>query len=285
MLGLNTTGRPDSKDFLLGRACVFFSELDATTGLPTCYRPIGNTPNLTVSVDIEELTHRSSLCSQFGGAVIDRRLIIQRTLNLSMTLEELNHENVAVFFSGTTDNPANPAIAGFSAQIITTSLALNCWYALSEGGVRVLGIQGSSLTVREDPSGTPVTLTEGVGAAGDYEVDETMGMLVFHSGGPNALVGSEEIDVAATADAGAPATIERVFALESAQLRYAVKAVIENANNLDEQVEMEFHSVALIGDGDLSPVGDELAQLGISGVAEANSNMPGTPTLTISKAI
>ncbi len=281
MLGLNTSGKPDSKDYLLGRACVFLSENDATLGTPTCYRPVGNTPNLSVSVDIEELTHRSSHCQQFGGAVIDRRLIIQQTLNLSMTLEELNHENVAVFFQGTIDNPANPAVAGFAAVIFTSALALNCWYAIDDAGVRALGIDGTLLTIREDPSGSPVTLL----IDDDYEVDETMGLVRFIGGGTGALVGGEEVDWALAADAGAPATIERVNALKSSQVRYSVKAIIENANNANEQVEMEFHSVLLTGDGDLAVVGDELAQMGLTGVAESNSALTGSPTLTISKAV
>lgn len=282
MLGLNTTGAPDNKDYLLGRACVFLSENDATLGTPTCYRPVGNTPNLSVSVDIEELTHRSSHCQQFGGAVIDRRLIIQQTLNLSMTLEELNHENVAVFFQGTIDNPANPAVAGFAATIFTSALAINCWYAIDDAGVRALGIDESLLTIREDPTGTPVTL---IGGGDDYEVDETMGMVRFIAGGSSALVGGEELDWALAADVAAPATIERVNALKSSQIRYSVKAVIENANNANEQVELEFHSVLLTGDGDLALVGDELAQMGLTGVAESNSALTGSPTLTISKAV
>lgn len=282
MLGLNTTGFPDARDYLLGRACVFLSELDSVTGLPTCYRPVGNTPALSVSVDIEELTHRASHCKAFGGAVIDRRLIIQQTLNLSMTLEEINHENTAIFFQGTTENPANPAVAGIAEYELTDALALNCWYPIESGGVRALGIDETNLTVEISPA---TALTLGDAPTGDFVVDETMGLLKFHSGGPNTLAGGEVIEVTLAADAGAPATIEKVNALKKSQTRYAVKALIENANNLDEMVEMEFSSVLLVGEGDLNPVGDELAQMTLSGVAESNSAIPGSPTLTISKAV
>jgi hypothetical protein len=282
MLGLNTTGRPDKRDYLLGRACVFVSELDSTTGLPTCYRPLGNTPALTVSVEVEELTHRASFCSKFGGAVIDRRLIIQQTLNLSMTLEELNHENVAIFFSGSTDNPANPAVAGIAEYELTDNLALNCWYPIMDGSnIRALGIDKTKVTVEEGVT----ALTEGVEGVGDYEVCEEMGLIIFYGTGPNTLAGGETIDVTLAADAAAPAEIEQVLALTTSQRTFAVKAIIENANNGDEQLEMEFHSVALIGDGELSPIGDELATVTLAGVAESNSNLSGSPTLTISKAV
>lgn len=285
MLGRNLTGRPDSRDYLLGRACVFVSENDTVTGIPTCYRPLGNTPNLTVSVDIEELTHRASLCSQFGGAVVDRRLIIQQTLNLTMTLEELNHENVGIFFQATVDNPANPAVAGIAAYDITDALALNCWYPVFDSaGVRAMGIDATNVTATDDPAGAATVLTQGEAPTGDYTVDEVSGLLEFHAGGPNTLAGGNTIEIVLAADAGAPAEIERVLALKEPQRRFSVKAMIENANNANEVVEMEFHSVNLIGDGDLGVVGEELAQMNLSGVAEANSALSGTPTLTISKA-
>lgn len=285
MLGRNLSGRPDNKDYLLGRACVFVSELDAVTGLPTCYRPVGNTPNLSLSVDVEELTHRASLCAQFGGAVVDRRLIIQQTLNISMTLEEINHENAAIFVSGTVDNPANPAVAGITVFTLTSTLALNCWYPIFDGaGVRAMGIDKSKV-VSNDITGAPVLLVQGAAPTGDYTVDEVSGMVEYHSGGPGTLAGTEPIDLALTADAGAPAVIERVLALTAAQKRFAVKAMVENANNNNEVVEIEFHSVNLVGDGDLAMVGDELAQMGLTGVAEANTALSGSPTLTISKAI
>lgn len=286
MLGRNLSGRPDNKDYLLGRACVFVSELDAVTGLPTCYRPVGNTPNLSLSVDVEELTHRASLCAQFGGAVVDRRLIIQQTLNISMTLEEINHENAAIFVSGTVDNPANPAVAGITAFTLTTELALNCWYPIFDSaGIRAMGID-KTLVVSNNITGAPVLLIQGAAPTGDYTVDEVSGMVEYHSGGPDAtLAAGSDIDIALTADAGAPATIERVLALTAAQKRFAVKAMVENANNAAEIVEVEFHSVNLVGDGDLAMVGDELAQMGLSGVAEANTALAGSPTLTISKAL
>ena len=285
MLGRNLSGRPDNKDYLLGRACVFVSELDAVTGLPTCYRQVGNTPNLSLSIDVEELTHRASLCAQFGGAVVDRRLIIQQTLSISMTLEEINHENAAIFVSGTVDNPANPAVAGITAYDITTELALDCWYPIFDSaGVRAMGIDKSLVTVN-DVTAAPVLLVQGAAPTGDYTVDEVSGLLEFHAGGPATLETGDDIEVVLAADAGAPATIERVLALTAVQKRFAVKAMIENANNANEIVEMEFHSVALVGDGDLAVVGDELAQMGLVGVAEANTALSGSPTLTISKAL
>jgi len=285
MLGLNTTGKPDKTDYLLGRACVFVSELDGATGLPTCYRPLGNTPAFSVSVDVEELTHRASLCTQFGGAQIDRRLVIQQTLNLSLTLEEINHENVGIFFSGTTDNPANPAVAGIAKYALTTNLALNCWYPIfvTATGVRALGLNQSLVTVEIGVA----ALIEGVAPTGDYELDATMGLLVLHTGGPNSglVIAGAQVDVTLAADVAAPASIERVHALAASQRTFAVKAIVENANNGNEQVEMEFHSVALLGDGDFSPVSDELTQMTLTGVAESNSKLSGSPTLTISKAI
>lgn len=283
MLGINTTGKPDVRDYHLGRGCVFLSEIDTATGKPVeCYRDLGNTPSASISVDVEELTHRASLCG--GAAQVDRRLIIQRTMTVSLTLEELNHDNVALFFSATVDSPANPAVAGIASFSLTTALATECWYPLQTvGGVRALGITEANLTVT-DVTGAPVVL---VGGDDDFKVDEKMGMIFFNAGGTNGLIGdgTEAIDVVLAADAGAPATIERVNALKQTEKEYAVKLVIENANNANEQVEMEFHKASVAADGELSLIGDELAQLGLSFVAQQNALLPGSPTLTISKAV
>lgn len=279
MLGINATGRPKKTDMLLGRACIFLAELDSS-GVPGPYRPVGNVPDLTVSVDTEELTHRSSFCKAFGGAVIDARIVIEQALNVSMTLEEISHDNVAVFFQALTETVANPAVAGIAEYALTTNLGLNVWYPIqTTAGVRVLTFDKSNLTVEDGTTG----LTEG--ATGDYQVDEKSGMIIFYSGGPNTLSGGETINVTLAADGSAKASLERVLALKGPQKRYAIKALVENANNLDELAELEFHSVLLAGDGDFAPIGDELAQMTLSGTAEANQALTGTPTLTISKVI
>lgn len=281
MLGRNLTGSPDARDYLLGRACVFVSPLDATSGLPGAYRQMGNTPNLAVSVDIEELVHRASLCSDQGGAVIDRRIVIQTTLNLSMTLEELSHDNVAIFLQGTVDSETNPYIAGFGPETVSTSIELERYYPISDSnGVRVFGVDATDLTV-EDAAG-PTTLT---GGGSDYTFYSDAGLLIFHAGGANTLAGGEEVQVTVAADATAPATVETLDALSSVQQRYAVKCILENANNNNEKVELEFHSVLLTGDGDLGVIADELAQMSLTGVAEANQQLTGSPTLTISKLV
>lgn len=280
MLGFNATGRPDSKDYLLGRACLFLSELDGS-GQPISYRELGNTPNFSTSIDVEELTHRASLCSDSGGAVIDRRLILQRTLNVSFTLEEFSHDNAALQLKATSATPANPAVAGIAAYNITTNAALGNWYPIqSSGGIRAMGIQKANLTVTRDPGGTPEVLTEGT----DYLVAEKSGMLFWIVGG--AVGAGDTIEVALAADAGAPATIEQLFALKDTEKQFALKLILENENNAQEQVELEFHSVSLAADGDTSLVGEELAQMNFTGVAENNQNIGATgATLTVNKAI
>lgn len=281
MLGINSSGRPDKKDYLLGRACVFLSELDDTTGVGECFTDLGNTPSVSISVDIEELTHRASLCD--GGAQVDRRLVIQATFNVSLTLEEINHFNAALFFSGDVATHANPAVAGFT-QTLTTSAAQGCWYCIREGAVSPMGFTATDLTVTLDPSGTPVVLTLGT----DYLLNLKTGMIFFVVGA-GATVG-EEIELTFAANAGAPATIERVNGLTQTAKEYALKLVIENENNDREQALVTFHSMSLVADGDFSPVGDEFAQLSLAGVAQRNANVANPDgslgaTLWIDKAV
>lgn len=281
MLGINTTGRPDKKDYLLGRACVFLSELDGTTGLPECFTDLGNTPSVSVSVDIEELTHRASLCD--GGAQVDRTLVIQATFNVTLTLEEVNHFNAALFFGGDVATHANPAVAGFT-QTLTTSVAQGCWYCIREGAVSPMGFDAADLTVTLDPGGAATVLVQGT----DYLVNVKTGMIFFVVGG-GATVGTD-VDVTLAANAGAPATVERVNGLTQTSKEYALKLVIENENNGAEQALITFWSMSLRADGDFSPVGDEFAQLSLAGVAQRNANVVNPDgslgaTLWIDKAV
>lgn len=284
MLGINSTGRPDKTDYLLGRGCLFVTAEGVSTGTPVEYRDLGNAPNFSLSIDIEELTHRASMCTLNGGAVDDVRIVLRQTINISFTLEEINHDNFALFVQGTTDTPANPAVAGLTAYNITTDLELGVWYDIkSTANVRAMGIDSADLTITQDPGGTPAVLTLNT----DYLVDEKAGSIFFVPG--SSATQGETIQVVLAANAGAPATIQRVSALKTTASEVALKAHIENANNSNEVVVLEFFSVVLTGDGEFSSIGDELAQMNFTGVATINQNTVvngvAGATLLVSKAV
>lgn len=275
MAGSNTTGLPNTKDYSLGRGKLYVAKLDTSTGLPDTdgYRDVGNVTDFSISIDIEELLHQSS---QRGLRVTDKRVVVSQTMNLSMSLDELSGQNMALFFSGDTQTATNPAVAGFTAVVITTSALLGRWYDIVNGsGVRAVDLDPSKVVIRE--AGTPTVLVAGT----DYTLDTKMGRF-FLLTGATGVANGETVDVALTADAGAAAALDQVTALNKSSEQLVLKFVSENPANNDEQVEFQFHSATLSAEGDFALIGDDWTIMQLTGVAQQESIATGTArTLTI----
>lgn len=279
MAGLNTTGLPQTSDYSLGRGKLYVAKLDTATGLPDAsgWRDVGNVPDFSVSIDIEELLHQSS---QAGLRVTDKRVVVSQTMNLSISLDELSGQNMALFFSGDTATVTNPAVAGFAAVVLTNAVVLGRWYDIvNASGVRAMDVEAANVTVRE-VSG-PTVLTLGT----DYKLDLKMGRIFVFATAVNIAAG-ESMDVALAADAGAAAQLDQVVALTKSSEQLVLKFIAENPANDDEQMELEFHSATLSAEGDFALIGDDWTVMQLSGVAQQESIATGSPrTLTITSHV
>ncbi len=275
MAGPNTTGLPNTADYSLGRGKLYVAKLDTSTGLPDTdgYRDVGNVPDFSISIDIEELLHQSS---QRGLRVTDKRVVVSQTMNLSISLDELSSQNMALFFSGDTATVTNPAVAGFAANVLTTSVKLGQWYDIvNASGVRAVDIDAADVTARE--AGTPTTLVLDT----DYLLDLKMGRIFIKTTAVNITTG-ETLDVALAAEAGAAAQLQQVTALTKSAEQLVLKFISENPANNDEQVEFQFHSATLSAEGDFGLISDEFTVMQLTGVAQQESLATGTArTLTI----
>jgi hypothetical protein len=277
MAGSNTTGLPQTKDYSLGRGTLYIAKLNTSTGLPNAdgYRDVGNVPDFSISINIEELLHQSS---RQGLKVTDKRVVTSQTMNISLSLDELSSENMALFFSGDTlESVTNPAVAGFSSVALTTDVALGRWYDIVNGsGVRCVDLDASKVAVKGGASGT-TALTEGA----DYTLDLKMGR-IFTLAVPATLIAGDNLNVVLTADAGAAATLDQVLSLTKSSEQLVLKFISENPANDDEQVEFQFHSATLSAEGDFSLIGDDWTKMQLKGVAQQESVATGTArTLTI----
>lgn len=261
MSGSNTTGLPQTKDYSLGRGKLYIAKLNVATGKPDAsgWRDIGNVPAFSTSVDVEELLHQSS---QAGLKVTDKRVVVSQTLNFSFSMDETSSQNMALYFSGDTATVTNPAVAGFTAVVLTTAAKLGRWYDIVNGsGVRAVDIDPTKVTARE--AGTPTTLVLGT----DYKLDTKMGRIFLFSTA-TGIADGETLDVALTADAGASASLDQVKALKKSAEQLVLKFIAENPANNDQQVELEFHSVTLSADGDLALIGDDWITMQVTGTAQ-----------------
>lgn len=270
MPGKNTLGTPKTEDYNLGRGILYFAELDSS-GMPDGYRDLGNAPEFNLSIEKEELEHRSA---REGLKTVDKTVVISQDLAFSFQLEELNHENLAALFSGETADHTNVAIAGFTKQTaMITDVVLGRWYDIvNSSGERAYDISTADLTLEVGAT----SLVENT----DYTLDLTMGRIFFLSTASNATAG-DEIDATLTAKAGAK-TVSEVQGLTKSSVTGALKFISENPANADHNTEYQFHKITLSSEGDFSLIGDEFSTMPFTGTAQKNADADAdSPTLTI----
>jgi hypothetical protein len=267
----NTTGLANPDDYSLGRGVVYVAELDANDR-PSAWRDLGNCSEFNVSLETETLEHKSS---RSGLAVVDKEVVLSQKMSISLKLDEINADNVALFFSGETGTFTNPAVAGFAEinQWIV-NVVLGRWYDLTDAttagvptGTRLYGVTPASVVLEKD--GAPDVLLV---LNTDYTVDEKQGRVMFLSTAVNCAAG-DEINLAYTADAGAPTPINEIKAQTQTNVQVAVKFIAENPANNDQETEYQFHKVTLKSDGDFPLVGEDWTTMGFSGVVESNETV------------
>ena len=270
MPGINSTGAPSTRDYTLGRGVVRLAKLTAA-GLPDAdgFRDLGNAPEFSINVSSEELTHQSS---REQIKFTDKRVTISQEVGVSFQLDEMNFQNLADAFAGTTETHDNPHDTVF-ASVVASAVKKGAWYQIKDAsGARVYALDAAGVvyTVEQDPSGTPATLVEGT----DYEIDEQLGLLRILPG--SAVLDGDEIGIDVTAGASTPQDLEQVNALKVAAVEGALLFVQENAADGGNKTEYLFHKVSLSSDGDLSLIGDEFQVANFSGIAEANNAVSDT---------
>lgn len=282
MAGLNTTGLAAPGDYNLGRGKLYLASLSSGVPDDGGWRDLGNCTEFNVSVEVETLEHQSS---REGLKVVDKEVTLSQKMNLSFTLDEINYQNLALFFSGEAEAAAitNPAVAGVtSTTLVTSALDYSAvggrWYDLkTAAGVRCYDIATANLSLNSDTAGLNNVLVENT----DYTVDEKMGR-VFILSGTTLVDPGDDIKFVLAADAGAVAPSE-VRGLTQTNIIAALKFISENPANNDQQSEVQFHQVQLKPEGDFALIGDEWTQMSFTAVAEANTTLggAGSPYVTV----
>lgn len=276
-----SNGKTNPKDYFIGRGRLFMSAVDSV-GFPVGgYRDLGNVKAFTFNVESEELEHRSS---RSGLKTIDAKVTISQDMNFSLTLDEVNLNNLALFLSGETATRAQGALSITGDKNVAVA-DRDAWYDLydvddmSSGGYpqgnRAYSV--SAVTVTSDDGVT--TYVEGT----DYELDLVMGRVFILSSGsiPAGTIGAPTLlDVEFT---GAAVTLEQVRGLTDSEIAGAFKFISENPNDNGKLTEYQIHSASLSPDGDLALISDEFTEMGFSGSAEKREAVdPNSPVMTVS---
>lgn len=272
MPGSNTTGTANTNDYLLGRGILKFSANDATTGLPTGgFRDLGNAPEFTITCTSQTLEHFSS---RAGLKVLDKEIVISQDCEIKFKLDEWNFENLALWASGDQIAATNAAIAGFTTWVMVanTKLALGRYYdVVNSTGVRAYDITaGVNLTITTAQT-VPVAMVEDT----DYTFDRRRGTIFIKTTSTVAAAaiaesGGKGLNVALAASAGATVT-QQVNGLTTTTIEGTLKFEGVNAGNSDSPIIIDFHKVKVAADGDMSLIGDNLAEMSFKGKATKNT--------------
>jgi len=265
----NTT--PDTSTYVLGRGKMYFSEI-LTDGTPAGYRFVGNCPEVTATVESENYEH---FRSTQGLRVKDLDIIIQQSINWTAALENMNKDNLGIFFSATEDTTfINPAITGVADTVLVADGEMvsaatgGLWYQLYDADLEpATGITTANAIALASTNATPVSLTEDT----DYIVDGATGRVYFlDTAKVQAIIsGSEGVTATLTADAAAEAS-SKLGAGSKGETNVAIRFELMNAQT--DAVELIFflHKAGVTSNGDAGFISDEVAQLPVSIAVEAN---------------
>lgn len=285
MAGSNPTGKANTDDYNVGRGKVYFAPLDAN-GIPQGYRFLGNAPEFSISMETETLEHQAST----GGLkVVDKEVVISQKVNLSLSLDEISFENMALFFSGTSTTFDNSAAASATPVSGANNLVVDeqgRWFDIyttgsgvpttNSSGVRLYDI--GAVTITGGASGTtPAVLGT------DYELDSKMGRVFVIDGSTVLTVADSPHNLSVAQNAGAATSVDEVRALTQTSVKGALKFISENPADADVQTEFQFHQVSLKAEGDFGLISDEFTTMSLTGVAERNETGgdANSPTLTV----
>lgn len=241
-MALNTNATPN---YTLGRGKVYFARF--TSGqVPGPFRYIGNTPEFNLTIELETLDHFSS---DEGIREKDNSVPLEVTRTGSLICDDINAENVALFFFGSTQTLTQVAATGQSENfndvnpedVFQLGLTLN----------NRVGTRGvSAITVTSNPAGTTYVLGT------DYSVDADRGMIAIMRGG--AIAAGSDITVNFNIDA---ASSVRVLS-GSEPVEGALRFIEDNPKGDDRDIFLPY--VKITPNGDLALKGDEWRQIPFS---------------------
>lgn len=241
-MALNTNATPN---YTLGRGKVYFARF-VSGQTPGPFRYIGNTPEFNLTIESETLDHFSS---DSGIREKDDSVPLEVTRTGSLICDDINAENVALFFFGSTQTLTQVAATGQTENF--NDVNPEDVFQLGLTTNNRVGTRGvSAVVVTSNPSGTTYVLGT------DYTVDADRGMIAIMRGG--AISAGSDITVAFAIDA---ASSVRVLS-GSEPVEGAMRFIEDNPKGDDRDIFLPY--VKITPNGDLALKGDEWRQIPFS---------------------
>ena len=101
-----------ARNYVLGRGRIFVAKIDADTEKPGPFRYVGNTTEFNLTAETEDLEHTDS---DRGINEVDDQVQLSVTRSGTLTMDDIQRQNLALFFFGTADQLAARAEDGAAA--------------------------------------------------------------------------------------------------------------------------------------------------------------------------
>ena len=228
----------------LGRGKVYFSLFKTGTYTPSGYRYVGNTPAFSLNQENETLEHYSS---DEGIREKDNEVILQTNVTGSLTMDDIQPENLALFFFGSSSVLAQTSATGQTETFVD----------VIEGHSYMVGV--SDLNPTGVRSLTNVVVKVGATAKTlntDYTLNAELGMITIVEGG-GINTGD---DVIVEYDRSAKSRKQIISGTD--QIEGAV--LFESTNEVGERFDYLIPRVKLSPNGEFALKTDEWQQLPIS---------------------
>lgn len=166
--------------YTLGRGKLYFSLLNATSGLPLGYRYIGNCTEITATFETEKLEHFSS---EAGVREKDDSVVLQTNRTGGFTTDNNSIENLALYFFGESSTVTQSAATVTDEAI--NDVEPGRYYQLGLGAGNYTGVRGLAVHTAGPPAKKIIVKvastekTEGT----DYTIDMITGLVYIVPGG------------------------------------------------------------------------------------------------------
>lgn len=183
-----------NNNYTLGRGEVFFARFIDDNKTAGGERYIGNTPELSLTIEQEVLDHFSS---DHGIREKDESIALQVNRTGTMSTDNINTDNVALFFFGEASQVSE---AGGVVNEVLQAVEQGLHYQLGVSANRPAGAKG--ISGAEDSNSVQAVVVEGDSNSGpyiegtDYTIDTELGRLFVVEGG--GIANGSNLDVTFT---------------------------------------------------------------------------------------
>ena len=230
-----------------GQGSVLLAERDVS-GNALGFTPVGNVTALTLGIEVSKLEHKESVSGSRG---IDKTLIQEVNVSMSMVMESLFKENLAVALYGSSSSVAAGSIS--DEQVVARH---DKWVALSEPNLSAVVIGDDAVPTNTYIEGTDYLLNA---AAGSFMALSTGGIADAQTVFVDATTGGHDV-VEGFISSAAPERWLRFEGLTTAEG--------------DKTVVVDVYKFAIDPLAELALINEELAEMTVEGSVLQDTTKP-----------